>query len=444
MPKFLSDGITESIINDLSRITGLRVMSRNSAFRFKNNQADTRAIASQLGVETLVTGDIRQVGDRLVINVRLIDGSDDSQIWGNQYVRTYTDTITAENEIALAIAQNLRLRLTDTEQRELGRNYTENAEAYQLYLRGRFHYYKITEPEIRKGIDFFQQAIDMDPNYALAYTGIADSYRTLPTAGWNIASKEAFPQARAAAQKALEIDPNLADAHTVLGWVGFSYEWDWIAAETELKRAIEIAPNNADAHRAYAHLLSNTGRHDEAVAEGRRARELDPLSLITNALEGQFLFYAGRNGEAIDRFKETFELDPNFWVAHNALARVYIRQGRFEEAIAALNKAIEFSGGTTTEPVAQLGYALAKSGNREQAQATLAELKSLAAARFVPAYSIAMIYHGLGERDGALNYLEKSIEEREVQVSFIKIDTRWDELRSEPRFIELMKRMNFE
>jgi len=331
--EYLSDGITESVINNLSQISGLRVMSRNSAFRFRNSQTDTKNIASQLGVENLITGNIRQIGNQFVINVRLINASDDSQIWGSQYVKISAD---------------------------------------------------------------------------------------------------------------LEIDPNLAEAHIVLGWVGFFYDWDWSAAESELKKALELAPNSADAQRAYAHLFSITGRHDKAVAEGRRARELDPLSLITNALEGQFLFYAGRDAEAIDRLQKTLEIEPNFWIAHNGLGRVYLRQGRFAEAVAELNKARELAGGSSTEPLTQIGYALAKSKNRTGAQAILEELKSLAAENFVPAYSFAMIYNGLGENEEALNYLEKSFQEREVQFSFIKIDTRWDNLRSEPRFIELMRRMNFE
>ena len=442
--EYLSDGITESVINNLSQLSGLRVMSRNSAFRFKNNQIDIKNIASQLGVETLVTGDIKQIGDKLVINVRLIDASDDSQIWGNQYVKTSGDIIAEQNEIAQVVANNLRLKLTSAEQQQLVKSYTANSEAYQLYLRGRYHYFKITGSEIRKSINFYQQAIDIDPSYALAYAGMADAYRTLPIISLKVSSKEAFPKAKAAAQKALEIDANLAEAHIVLGWVGFLYDWDWENAESHLKRAIELAPNNSDAHRAYAHFLSNQGRHDEAVAEGKLARELEPLVLITNALEAQFLFYAGRNDEAIDRLKKTIDLDPNFWLAHNILGRVYIHQERFEEAIAELNKAKELFGNNSIDPYTQLGYALAKSGNREQAKATLAELKLLAAENFVPAYGLAMIHNGLGEREEALNYLEKSFQERELQISFIKVDTRWDNLRNEPRFIELTQRMNFD
>ncbi len=441
--EYLSDGITESVINNLSQLAGLKVMSRNSAFRFKNDQTDTQNIASQLGVETLVTGDIKQLGDRLVINVRLIDPSDDSQIWGNQYVKTTADIISAQNEIAQAVANNLRLKITSSEQQQLGKNYTENIEAYQLYLRGRYHYFKLTLPEIRKSIEFYQPAIDVDPSYALAYAGMADAYRTLPIAGWNVASKEVLPQAKVAAKRALEIDANLAEARIVLGWVGLLYDWDWNAAESELKKAIELAPNNSDAHRAYAHLLSNTGRHNEAIAEGKRAIELDPLSLITNALEGQFLFYAGRDTEAIAQLQKTLEIEPNFWIAHNAMGRVYIHQGRLDEAIAVLTKAKELSSGST-EPVTQLGYALAKSENREKAQATLEELKSLSADSYVPAYNFAMIYNGLGENEKALSYLEKSFQEREVQMAFIKIDTRWDELRAKPRFVAIIKQTNLE
>ncbi len=440
--EYLSDGITESVINNLSQIANLKVMSRNSAFRFKNNQTDTRNIASQLDVETVVTGDIKQIGDKFVINVRLIDGGDDSQIWGSQYVKTSGDVIAAQNEIAQAIARNLRLKLTGDEQRQISKNYTENAAAYELYLRGRFHYFKITQPEIRKAIAFYEQAIELDPNYALAYAGMADAYRTLPIA-YGASSKDGMPQAKAAAEKALEIDAQLAEARVVLGWVDFMFDWDWSAAESELKQAIELAPNNADAHRVYAHLLSNTARHAEALTEIRRARELDPLSLITNALEGQFLFYAGRDAEAFDRYQKTLEIEPNFWIAHNGLARIYIRQKRFAEAVAALDKAIELSGGST-EPQTQLGYVLAKSGNREGANATLEELKTLAKENYVPAYSFAMIYNGLGEREEVLNYLEKSFQEREVQMSFVKIDTRWDNLRNEPRFVEIIKRMNLE
>jgi len=443
--EYLSDGMTELLINSLSELPKLSVKARNSVFRYKGKDVAANQVAADLNVQAVLNGRVVQRGDEMTVYLSLVDGQTENQIWGKQYNRKLTNLISLQSEIARDVSENLKTKLSGADEQRLAKNYTKNTEAYQLYLRGRYHYFKLTLPEIRKSIEFYQQAIDIDPNYALAYAGLADAYRTLPIAGWNAASKEAFPQAKATAKKALEIDPNLAEAHIVLGWVGFFYDWDWRAAEIEIKKAIELAPNNSDAHRVYAHLLSNVGRHDEAIVEGKRARELDPLTLITNALEGQFLFYAGRDLEAIDRYVKTLEIEPNFWIAHNGLGRVYIRQGRYAEAIAALNRAIELSGGNSTEPVTQLGYALAKSGNREQAQATLVKLKSPAAnENFVPAYSFAVIYNGLGEKDEALNYLEKSFQEREVQMSFVKIDARWDEFRTNPRFVEIIKRMNLE
>jgi tetratricopeptide (TPR) repeat protein len=244
--------------------------------------------------------------------------------------------------------------------------------------------------------------------------------------------------------KALEIDPNLPEARIALGWIAFSFDWDWNAAETEFKKAIELAPNNSEAHRGYAHLFSILGRSDEAIAEIRRARELDPLSLLTNALEGQFLFYAGRIDEARTRFHKTLEIDPDFWIAHIGLGRVYIFEGKYEEAIRELRKALSTAGRSSTEPITQLGYALARSGRQKEARQTLQELNSLSAKLYVPAYSFAMIHNGLGEKEEALRYLEKSLEEREVQITFIKIDRRWDDLGSEPRFVSLMHRVGFE
>jgi serine/threonine protein kinase/Flp pilus assembly protein TadD len=435
--EYLSDGISESLINSLSRLSALRVMARSTAFRYKGRETDPQRVGSELGVDAVLTGRVVQRGDTLVVQADLVNVADGTQLWGEQYNRKLTDLVALQIEIARDVSQKLKARLSGEDEQRVAKNYTNNVEAYQLYLKGRYYYFKLTQPEIRKGIALYQQAIDADPAYALAYAGMADAYRTLPFAGY-VPSKEAFPQAKSAAKRALEIDENLAEAHIVLGWVGFSFDWDWTAAESELKKAIELSPNNSDGHRGYAHLFSLQGRHDEAIAEIKRARELDPLTLITNALEGQFLSYAGRNDEAIARLKQTLEIDPNFWIAHNNLGRAYIRQGRYDEAIAELNRAKELSGGST-ETFMQLGYALAKSGKRKQAQATLEELKSFAVEHYVPAYGFAMIHNGLGEKDEALKYLEKSFQEREVQITFIKIDTRWDDLRAEPRFQALLQ-----
>lgn len=341
------------------------------------------------------------------------------------------------------VSRKLQSQLSPADEQVLNKNYTRNAEAYELYLKGRYYSLKLTLPEIRKGINFFQQAIDVDPTYALAYAGMAEAYRSLAIGGWGVPSKEAYPQAKSIATKALEIDPNLPEARVALGWIAFSFDWDWTAAENDFKKAIDLAPNNADAHRGYAHLFSNLGRGDEAIAEIRRARELDPLSLITNALEGQFLFYAGRLDEAKTRFEKALEIDPDFWIAHNGLGRVYISEGKYDDAIRALRKAAS-TGGNTTEPITQLGYALARSGKQEEARQTLEDLTSLGAKFYVPSYSFAMIYNGLGEEDQALRYLEKSLDEREVQITFIKIDARWDALRNNPRFLTLIHRVGFD
>ena len=319
--EYLSDGITESVINNLSQLSSLKVMSRNSAFRFKNNQTDIKNIAAQLGVETLVTGDIKQLGDKLVINVRLIDARDDSQIWGSQYVKSSADIIAAQNEIAQAVVQNLRLKLSNAEQQKLGKNYTENVEAYQLYLRGRFHVFKLTPPEIQQGIAYFQQAIALDPNYALAYAGISDAHRSMAL-GSELNPVENFAKSKAAALKAIEIDDTLSDGRAALGMTLFWGEWNWSEAEKQYKRALELNPNDVNAHIFYAHFLSNTGRHAESLAEISRARELDPLFPFAGALEGQFLLHAGKTDEAFDRLKKTFELAPNFWMPHAIISSV--------------------------------------------------------------------------------------------------------------------------
>ncbi len=414
-------------------------MSRNSVFRYKGREIDARAVGRDLSVQAVLTGRVVQRDNVLSVSVELVDARDNSNIWGEQFNRNLPDLVSLQSEISRDVSRKLQARLSGADERKLAKNYTANAEAYRLYLQGRYYYFKLTQQDIRKGISFYQQAIDADPTYALAYAGMADAYRSLPIAGY-VPSKEAFPQAKAAANRALELDDDLAEAHVVLGWVGFWFDWDWNAAEMQLKRAIELSPNNADAHRAYAHLLSNLARHDEALVEAERARQLDPLTLITQALEGQFLLYAGRDDEAISRLRKTLEINSDFWIAHNNLGRVYIHLGRFDEAISELQKAIKLSNGST-EPVTQMGYALAKSGKRAQALSTLGELKSFATNNYVPAYNFAMIYNGLGEKDQALAYLERSLQEREVQITFIKVDTRWDELRIDPRFQEIMRRV---
>ena len=392
--EYLSDGITESVINNLSQISSLKVMSRNSAFRFKNNQADVKNIAAQLNVETLVTGDIKQLGDKLIINVRLIDASDDSQIWGNQYVKSSADIIAAQNEIAQAVANNLRVKLTDSEEQKLVKNYTENPEAWQLYLKGRYHVLKITKPEIELGIKYYQQAVDLDPNYALAYVGLSDAYRTLTLAG-EMPPTEFFPKAKAAAQKAVELDDSLAEAHSNLGASVAWNDWDWNAAEVQYKRALELNPNYADAHLFYGTLLLFRKQIPEALAEVKRAREIDPLSLRINLLEGQFLNYAGKHDEALAVAQKLLELDPNFWVAHATASSAYIGKKMYPEAITEARKARQIYD-VSSDPIAGLGYALAKSGSQTEAREVLEELLKRSKTQYVSPYNIAIIIQRFG------------------------------------------------
>lgn len=439
--EYLSEGITESIINNLSQLSDLKVMSRNSAFRFRDNQNDLKSIASQLGVETVVTGEIKQLGDKLIINIRLIDGNDSSQIWGNQYVKTSADILVVQNEIARAVANNLRLALTTSEQQKLAKNYTENSDAYQLYLRGRFHVFKLTPSEVNKGISYFQQAIEIDPNYALAYVGIADAYRSLALGG-EMLPTEFLSKSNAAANKAIEIDNTLSQAHTTLGMTIFWGEWDWSKAENQYKRALELNPNDPSTHLYYAHLLSNTGRHSEALTETNRAIELDPLFPFANALKGQFLLHAGKTDEALVQLQKTFELEPNFWMPHLFASSAYIEKKMYNEAITAANKATELSFAQTIS-IAYEGYALAKSGKQDKAKEVLNKLLKLSTERFVPPYHIALIYNGLGEKDKTFEWLEKGYEQHDPKMTFLKVEPKWDNLRSDARFTNLMKRIGF-
>jgi serine/threonine-protein kinase len=440
--EYLADGVSESIINNLSQLSGLKVMSRNSSFRFRNDQSDTRTIASRLNVDTLVTGDIKQLGDKLVINVRLIDAADDSQIWGNQYVSTMTDVIAAQNDIAQAVARNLKVRLTPSDTAILGKRYTENVEAYQLYLRGRFHVFKLVPDEIRQGIGYFQQAIELDPNYALAYAGIADAYRSLAV-GSEVSPADSFSKSKAAANRAIALDDTLSDGHTTLAMTMFWGDWDWDGAENQLRRAIELNPNDTSAHLYYAHLLSNTGRSQEALTQVRLARELDPLFPFAGALEGQFLFHAGKSDEALERLRQTLELAPNFWMPHLFISMVYVEKGMYTEAVSEARIARQLSSASTYS-IAVESYALARMGNRAEAEKVLNELLELSKTRGIPASHIAIAYNGLGDSEKALEWLEKGFAEHDPKMAFLKVDPKWNNLRSSPRFIELMKRMRLD
>lgn len=318
--------------------------------------------------------------------------------------------------ISNRVAAALALQLGGDEKMRLTKRYTGNFGAYGLYLKGRFHAAKLTPPEMQRGILYFQQAIEIDPSYAIASVGLAEAYRALATAG-ELPATELFPKAKGAAQMAIELDDRLSDAHAILGFIIFWYDWNWKESENQCQRALELDPNSADAHTFYAHLLSSIGHNEEALAEIKRARELDPLSSRNNALEGQFLLHAGQTDDALVRLQKTSELDPNFWLAHLFASSAYIEKGMFPEAIAEARKARELSGGST-HPIAFEGYALAKSGKQAEARAKLVELLKLSTMRFVSPYNIALMYNALDERDETLAWLERGFEQREPKTIF--------------------------
>jgi eukaryotic-like serine/threonine-protein kinase len=437
--EYLSDGITESLINSLSQLPNLRMIARTSAQRYKGRETDLQAVARELGVQAVLTGKVMRRGDQLAISVELVDARDNRHIWGEQYNRRLSDVLVVQQEIAREIAERLRARLTGEERRRITRNYTENVEAYQLYLRGRHHWNKRTAEGLRQAIDYFQQAIDRDPNYALAYSGLADCYSNLQ--GYAGAPpREMRPRARAAALRALEIDDSLAEAHASLG-LNSHQSWQWAEAERELKRAIELNPNYASAHQWYSLWLEVMGRSDEALGENRRAQELDPLSPIINTNFARFYMLRGEVDTAINECRKVIELSPNFPQAHVILGLAYQQQGRHEEAIAELQKAVELSGRGNL-PLGALGYSYAVAGRRSEALAVLKELEDKYARGESMGASVAWIHTGLGDKDQAFASLEREFQERGASLTNgILIYPFFDTLRSDPRYADLRRRM---
>jgi len=424
------------------QIESLAVKARSSVFRYKGRELDPQQAASELSVQAIVNGRVVQRGDDLTLYVSLVDARNGNQIWGDEYRRKLADLAPLQNQITNEISQRLRAQMTPAEEQKLRKASTANSEAYQLYLQGRYHVLKLTLSEVQIGISYFEQAIAVDPNYALAYVGLADAYRSA-LAG-DMPPDELLTKAKSAAQKAIQIDDTLADAHAELGFIIFWRDWDWNAAEKEFKRALEIDPNNADAHLFYAHLLSNLARHPEALQEVKRARELEPMNLRTAALEAQFLIHAGRTDEALARLQKTFEMAPDFYLARLFAASAYIEKGMYSDAIAEAEKARQFSGPTNSHPVGFLGFALAKSGQQQQARDLLDELLKASTQRYVSNYNIALIYNGLGEHDETLKWLERAYEQRDQRIVFLKVEPKWNNLRGYPRFQSLISRLHLE
>jgi TolB-like protein/Tfp pilus assembly protein PilF len=436
--EYLSDGIADSLINSLSKIPGLNVKAESTVFRYRGQNVDPITIGKDLSVKAVLNGRVAQHGDDLSVYLSLVDTATGDQIWGEGYDRKLSDIVSLQKEITEDVSQKLQLRLSGADVQRAAKTYTNDPEAYQLYLRGRQRLLKTTQADIEAAIKYFQQAIDKDPTYALAYVGLADAYRApvserLPS--------EALSRSKAAVQKALELDDSLADAHAILGFIIFWYEWNWPAAEAEMKRAIELDPKNGDSHIFYAHLLSNLCRHDEALAEARRARELDPLNIRTNALEGQFLIHAGRVDEGIERLNAALELEPNSWMAHLFLTSGYIEKGMLDKAIDEGAKTIEIH--PHTRSFSFLAYALAKAGKTKEARDELNKVFAEGNEHWVSSYSIAMIYNGLGETDEVFKWLEKGVTDRDPRMVFLKVEPKWNNLRPDPRFQKIMTTMGF-
>ena len=438
--EYLSDGITESLINSLSQVPGLRVMSRSSVFRYKGTEVDPLAVGRELGVEAVLTGRVMHRADSLNISLELVDARDNTHIWGKQYTSRFTDIFTVQDQMAKDLSESLRLRLSGEEKERLVKRYTDNVQAYQLYLKGRYYWNKRTPDGFKRGLELFQQAIDTDPGYALAYAGLADSYAMLGDYSV-LAPREAFPRAEAAAQTALRLDDNLAEGHTSLAFVKMAYEWDWETADREFRRAIELNPNYATAHQWYASYLAMMGRFEESIREIKRAQELDPLSRIINANLGLHYYYARQFDQSIEQLKKTISLDEQFFVPHQYLGRTFVQKGMYREAVAELERARELSN-NSPEVVASLGHALAVAGRTDEARKVLEELDEISKQRYVLPYFRAAVYTGLGDRDQAFQWLARAFEERHPGLVLVNIDPRFDSLRSDPRFADLLRRLN--
>ena len=397
--EYLSDGITESLINSLSQLPHLKVMSRDSAFRYKGKETDAQAVGRALGVRAVFKGRVTQRGESLAISAELIDARDNAHIWGQQYTRKATDVFALQDDIAKEMTTALRMRLTGDDEKRMAKSYTADPGAYQDYLKGRYWWNKSTEEGFNKGIEQFQQAIEKDPTYALAYAGLADCYSFDATYGF-VAPKEAYPRAKEAALKALEIDDTLANAHTSLAWIKTEYDWDRSGAEKEFRRAIELNPSDANAHRLYGEALRSMGRVEEAIAEFKRALALDPTSLINNMALGAAFHSARQYDQAIEQYHKTIEMDPNFLPAHDKLGAAYLQKSMHKESVAEFEEAGSVSG---------LGYAYAVAGRRVAAQKVLDRLNEISKQKYLPASHIAMIYTGLGEKDKAIEWLEKGL-----------------------------------
>jgi DNA-binding winged helix-turn-helix (wHTH) protein/TolB-like protein/Tfp pilus assembly protein PilF len=438
--EYLGVGIAETLTTRLSSLQLLAVRPSSAVLKYADSQTETAIAGQELKVDSVLEGSIQRLGERLRVTVRLVSVSDVSLLWADHFDESFTDIFRVEDSISTKVAAALALKLSSDEQRRLIKRYTENAEAYQYYLKGRFFWNKRTGEGFKLGIAQFQQAVETDPGYALAYAGLADSYTGLTF--YNFAApNETMPKAKEAAMNALAIDNTLAEAHAALAHVKVNYDWEWSDAEKEFRLSIELKPDYATAHQWYAiHYLTPTGRFEEAIQEMKRALDLEPTSLVMNTFLGATLYVAGRYDDAIEQCRKTIQMDSNFAVAHWHLGLAYEQKGMFDEAIAELQKAINLSGNSPLM-IAALGHAYAKGGKRNEANRILDELQELSAVRYVSSYELAAMYVALGDREQAFQRLETAYKERSFHLINLKVRPDFAPLQSDPRFHDLERRI---
>ena len=441
--EYVSDGITEGIIDKLSGLPNLKVISRTSAFRYKQREIDPQKVAKELGVEALVTGRVVQRGDDLSVSAELVDAHEDKQLWGEQYRRKMADATSVQQEIASAISGNLRLRLTNEDKTRLAKSSTTNPETYQLYLKGRYHANQATAEGLKKSIQYFEQAISIDPGYALAYAGLADSYSALGGNWLYLPPSDSIPRAKAAAKKALELDDALAEAHAALAYATF-FDWDWTSAEREFKRAIELNPNSAISHERYAEFLRARLRFNESMAEAQRAQELDPLSPDIVAGLGFVYLFTRRYDESIAQFQKALELYPDVAPTRAGLSCAYAMKRMYPQAVSEYDKIPAHDKAVAPESqfVASFrGWVYAVSGRRTDALKIAQEFRDLSSHSYVDFYLFAGIYAGLDDKDEAFRLLEKGYEQHSVGMPYLGVDVFWNGMRSDPRYADLLRRM---
>ena len=438
--EYFCDGLADELTSALAKIDGLKVAARTSTFRFKGANTDIVEIGQKLGVRSVLEGSVRKFGGRLRISIQLVNVTDGYHLWSERYDRELKDIFEIQDEITLSVVRALKLKLFGGKRAEVLKRYTDNAEAYQHYLRGRYYYASRTKEDLIKGIDSFEQAVKVDPGFALAYAWIADAYASMPAYPY-LASNEAFPRSQAAAKRALEIDPSLAEAHTAMAYSLAVFDWDWIGAEREFQRAIELDPDGYETHYRYGLLyLAVTGRHSEAIAEMQRALEIEPLSLITGANLVAVYLYAGENEMALAQARTTYELDPDFLVGRYFLGLAYSVNGMYAQAIDLCETVLR------TDPANQLmlrvaGHAHAGSGRHREAENVIAKFNQIADTQYVVSYYQAAIYSSLGDTDQAFARLENAFAQRDWELHRLKVDPFMQPLRSDPRFKEMLERL---